>query len=518
MKRRAVLVLVFFYIFVFIFTSCKQGDENSQSSEDTSFIDESSDAVSSAITETSDGSETDSGTKPGESQTASSLSVSTGSKTGSASQPSSQTSRNSSSSSPGNSTSNSSSAANTSSNTQNNTSSSTSSNNSSSASSNTSSTTSSNPGVTYLSVIDCVLTDKNCFVVVGKCEEGASVTAITAKQSVTVSSDKGFYSVRLEKLSEKTRVTLEAKGKYTEKYVYDAVPKVPTADMWPIVGGNGYNFFFQKMMPDFMQTNLLSDKMLEYLTQKTKDRVNNLKKALPDTEIIYMIVPSKASIYPELVPSEYKKGTGKSRLEQVNAALEAGGAKVINLLDVFSQHKNDQYKLYWNTDSHWTDYGAFVAYTELFGYIGTKFPAAAPRKMTEFDFKSDFYKSGDMMLYMMMNQSKALEYNSLRVPKFSLNPSITSVNRYRAANDLIYNDEVTYERVLTTNNSSLPNLYVIRDSYSTQMYDILAERGNTTFYKSMWNYMYDFSEIKRNAPDFIIYMVAEWNIDAVVNS
>lgn len=368
----------------------------------------------------------------------------------------------------------------------------------------------------YLSVIDCTLSDKNCFVIVGKCEEGAVVTAQTDTQNVTSDSDSGFYSVRLKKESPNTQVTLTAKGNITEEITYDACPKVPTSDMWPIVSGNGYNFFFQKMMPDFMQTNTLSGGQIDSLTSRIKSRIDELKQVSPNTEIIYMVVPSKASIYPDLVPEEYAKGTGKSRLEQVNEALEAGGATVINLLEIFKEHKDDELKLYWKTDSHWTDYGAYVAYTELFNHISEKFPSAAPRKQDEFEFKKDFYNGGDMIYYLMMDQNVAQEYNCLRVPKFSIDRRIEGVERYKAPNYLMYNDALVPEHIFNTNHSELPDLYVMRDSYSTQMFDILAERGNTTVYKPMWGFIYNIYEIENYTPDYIIYIVSEWNLNSVI--
>lgn len=370
----------------------------------------------------------------------------------------------------------------------------------------------------YLNVLGCTLTDKDCFVVVGRCEEDAEITATTAGgQSVTATTDSGCYSVRLKKEGTKTRVYLTATGTITEEFALDAKPVVPTSDMWPIVGASGYNFFFQKMMPDFMQTNTLTENQLSSFTSKIETRISALESASPNTEIIYMIVPSKASVYPELVPEEYAQGTGESKLQQVNAALTAGGATVIDLLDIFSEHKDDAYKLYWKTDSHWTDYGAYVAYDALFNYISDEFPAAAPRSMEDFTFNSNYYNGGDMAYYMMMDQDEVQEYNYYRTPNFSMESEIAGVQRYRAVNYLMYNEnEVVAERTFSTGNANLPDLYVMRDSYSTQIYDILADRGNTTLYKSMWNYTYNLSEISNNQPDYVIYILAEWNIDSVL--
>ncbi|MDD4421686.1 MAG: hypothetical protein PHD46_01475 [Eubacteriales bacterium] len=372
----------------------------------------------------------------------------------------------------------------------------------------------------YLNVLGCTLTDKNSFVVVGQCEKEAIIEAETAGgQSVSADTDNGYYSVRLKKEGTKTRVYIKATGTLVEEYALDAKPIVPNSDMWPIVGASGYNFFFQKMMPDFMQTNTLSEKQLGTLTEKIRNRVSELDNTLFGTEIIYLIVPSKASIYPELVPEDYAKGTGESKLEQVNNALEAGGATVIDLLDVFSEHKDDEYKLYWKTDSHWTDYGAYIAYNALFDYISGEFPGAAPRPVEDFDFAEDYYNGGDMIFYMMMDQDKVKEFNYYRTPAFDMNSEIAEVKRYRAPNYLMYDEGgMVPERQFSTGNKALPDFLLMRDSYSTQIYDILADRGNNTLYKSMWNYAFNISEITEVAPDYIIYILAEWNIDSILQS
>lgn len=373
-----------------------------------------------------------------------------------------------------------------------------------------------NPQNKYLSVLNSTLTDNGYFVVVGKCEEGATVTATTSSQNVTSTSDRGYFSVRIKQEGALTRVKLVAKGKLTEQYTFDVDPIIPSRDMWSIVGANGYNFFFQKMMPDFMQTNTLSSSQMSNITNKIKNRVESLKQQSPNTKIIYMVVPSKASIYPELVPSDYPKGTGTSRLEQMNSAIEAGGAKVINLLDVFKQHKNDDYKLYWKTDSHWTDYGAFVAYTELFNYISKDFPAAAPKKMSDFNFAGDFYEGGDMIYYMMMSQSETREYCWYRTPKFKMLGGISDVTRYRKPDYLMYSDNLVPEIQFNTGKSNLPDLYVLRDSYSAQIFDILADRGNKTVYKSMWNLSFNLYDVANYNPDYVIYICSEWNIDSII--
>ncbi len=375
-----------------------------------------------------------------------------------------------------------------------------------------------NPEVEFLSIISSTLTDLDYFVVVGKCEEGASITATTPIQTVVSKSDHGFYSVRLKKEGFQTRVKITAEGAKTEVITKDIIPKVPTADMWPIVGSNNYTFFFQKMMPDFTHSTALTGGQLNTFTNKIKNRISNLKSELPGTEIIYLIVPSKATIYPEDVPEQYTQGTGKSRLQQIYGALSEAGATVIDLQELFTSHKDDKYKIYWGTDSHWTDYSAYLTYVEVFNHISKRFPEAAPRKELEFDFVGDYYNGGDMIFYMMMDQDILQEYNHYRKPKFKLNNQIAQIPRYKSENYLMYNENTVPQQVFYTGQSKLPNLYIMRDSFGAHIYDIFPDRGNTTVYKPMWSFAYNINDIKNYSPDYIIYLLSEWNLDSLIQS
>lgn len=109
------------------------------------------------------------------------------------------------------------------------------------------------------------------------------------------------------------------------------------------------------------------------------------------------------------------------------------------------------------------------------------------------------------------------EYNVLRVPAFSVPSQILrSVDRYKTDHILTYDiAAVQYGKTIQTNRPELPSAIIHRDSYSGQMYDILAERLDTTVYKSMWDYTVNLSQIKQMQPDYIIYLVAERNIGEV---
>lgn len=361
--------------------------------------------------------------------------------------------------------------------------------------------------------------EKPYFALVGRCAEGAVVTGEADGETVTSKSYKGWYSLRLKCSGKTVDVKLSQTvdgAQVGETLEYTVKPVTPGSEMWPTVTGGDFQFFFQKMLPDFQGTNIPAKYQYDNLTVRTQNKIKQLQEINPDAEIIYMIVPSSMTVYPELVPEEYAPATEKTKLDLTVDALNAAGATVIDLKTVFAEHKNDEMPLYYKLDSHWSDYGAYVAYEALFEHISKKFPEAAPRGTDEFNWAGDYYQSGDMTYYLAMSQSRIKEYAYYRTFNVSVSSSVTSANRYVSSEKLTYSDAMTYEKRISTGNDKLPDCIVMRDSYSTQIYDILAERMNNTHYLGMWNYTWDINTIKNDSPDYIIYILAEWNLDSVI--
>lgn len=361
--------------------------------------------------------------------------------------------------------------------------------------------------------------EKPYFAMVGTCTEGAVVTAECNGETVSSNSYKGWFSLRLlckgssaaVKLSES--VDGEMLGGSSTVTVR---PRTPGSDMWPVVTGGDFQFFFQKMLPDYQGKNIPGRSAFSSLTKRVSDHLSQLRKYNENAEIIYLIVPASMTVYPELVPETYGELADETRLTKTIDAINAGGGIAIDLQSIFAEHKNDEMPLYYKLDSHWSDYGAFVAYQALFEEVAKKFPQASPRSADEFNWNPDYYESGDMTYYLAMSQSKVKEYAYYRTFDFDAPSQVTKTDRYRSKTMLCYSDEVTYENVIDTNRDDLPSCVVIRDSYSTQIYDLIAERMDKTHYLGMWGYRWDQSIMASEKPDYVIYVVAEWNLDAII--
>ena len=359
------------------------------------------------------------------------------------------------------------------------------------------------------------------FVMIGTCTMGAEITAEFEGQSVTVDSYMGWFELSLKNPSHAQYVDIKFTQKLNGKKIdgpktQKANPITPPNKGTRAIGSNGaFQFFLEQMVSDYVGGNLYPQATIDSMTNRVKDRVNKLHSYNKDAEIIYMIVPSPMTTYPELVPDYYTKGTGKTRYEQVKEGLVTAGATVIDLRDTFNKHKNDEMPLYYHLDSHWADYGAYLAYVDLFEHISKDFPEAKPRDIDDFTWTADYYTSADACLYLDIPQIKVKEYGYYREFDFADPSNITSVPRYRGM-QLIYNDLTTEEKIFNNNNSKLPSCIVYRDSYSAGIYDILAERMNKTHYIGMWNYAWQSWTVDSEKPDYVIYIIAEWNMNQVV--
>lgn len=365
-------------------------------------------------------------------------------------------------------------------------------------------------------VLYCSYTEYPYFAMLGTCNEGATVTAQIGEETYSSRSYHGWFSLRLPSEYGTADVTLTqtVNGEiFGEPIEYTAWPVTPGEGRWPVVTGGNYQFFLQSALPDYQKTNVDPDEVYSGFETILESRLETMHEYNPDAEIIYLIVPSAMTVYPELVPEDYERNEGESRLDKITTAIRNAGGTAIDLRPIFNAHKSDDMPLYRKLDSHWSEYGAYLAYQALFDHISGKYPQAAPRGANEFNWNPGYYNGGDIAYYLAMPQSEVREYACYRSFTFDASEEITSIPRYTSSESLFYNDAMTPDIVINTDRPELPSCMVIRDSYSTQIFDILAERMDRTHYLGMWNYTWYNSAVKAEKPDYVIYVVAEWNIN-----
>ncbi len=92
--------------------------------------------------------------------------------------------------------------------------------------------------------------------------------------------------------------------------------------------------------------------------------------------------PNKHTIYPEFLPEEYLRVKGVTRIEQLHEYLVKNPLPFyVDVYHIIKKSKPIR-KLYYQTDTHWNHYGAYVCYKEVIKRVQQLFPQQ--------DFVEDF--------------------------------------------------------------------------------------------------------------------------------
>jgi len=92
-------------------------------------------------------------------------------------------------------------------------------------------------------------------------------------------------------------------------------------------------------------------------------------------QFVVVIPPDKQTIYPEHLPDQFARRFGESRLDQLIGYLQKQNSPV-DLVDLrralFSAKRERQ--IYYTTDSHWNNFGAYVGYRALIAEVQKVLP------------------------------------------------------------------------------------------------------------------------------------------------
>jgi hypothetical protein len=93
---------------------------------------------------------------------------------------------------------------------------------------------------------------------------------------------------------------------------------------------------------------------------------------------LLVVAPNAQTIYPEYVPATYNRVNSTSRLDQLAAHLRARTSVPFIDLRPALQEAKARERVYWMTDTHWNDRGAFAAYQRIVTALQAWFPPLEP--------------------------------------------------------------------------------------------------------------------------------------------
>jgi hypothetical protein len=377
------------------------------------------------------------------------------------------------------------------------------------------------------------------FLIGGRCESGAMIRVTGGLHEIYTGSNHGNFLVEIPFDPEGTtilRLTAEAPGKEPSEeiaFVVKARRDVRYYDdfgTFGVIVGYNHMTYFHDCIDHGVASALLAspDTEIAALATRTAAKITQLRDRGSNAEIIYLLAPNTARIWAEDLPSRHADEPERLNtiLRNFTQGVTQGGGTVIDLTDVMLANKNNEYKIWHFTDSHWTEFGAYLAYVELMDHIAQRFPDAAPRPQSDFEFYNIEIGFGDVAGRLGFNHGDLREYTTFA--NFRFNPPAFNdrfpnqghlgMELYTRGNSYIIHNNVNFEHTTRSNLTGLelPSIYMMRDSFEGPLHAFYTDRFSSAHFVGMWNYHFDLNAIVRANPDYVIYMIGERNIKNVL--
>lgn len=135
-------------------------------------------------------------------------------------------------------------------------------------------------------------------------------------------------------------------------------------------------------MNDYMGMVPLPETELEKMRVRLEE--NRTRFSRHGIPYIVAIAPNKNTMYGEYLPERIE--CCKSDTTRLNQFIEYmsrnSDLRILDLREPLFEAKARQIPVYWETDSHWNTYGAYVGYREIMGEVSRTYPSAGPLEIS----------------------------------------------------------------------------------------------------------------------------------------
>ncbi|KAB7728666.1 hypothetical protein F5984_17675 [Rudanella paleaurantiibacter] len=219
-----------------------------------------------------------------------------------------------------------------------------------------------------------------------------------------------------------------------------------------------------------------------------------------------LIAPDSHSIYPEFLPDRvaYK---APSRLDVLRQTIEKQGqVPFIDLRDTLLAAKKRDV-VYYQTDTHWNDYGTLVGSARLLNRIAPDFPAMLPVRPADYQITRMRGGSGDLVRMMALQ-------DDIRDPVFyeiKTAPAITARQTAEVPNTETGPRATGFPSTRFVGpNPRAPKLLFIGDSFSHSMMPLLAGYFRESYFARS-SYLSP-AVVQQEKPDVVVFQIVERNL------
>ena len=265
-----------------------------------------------------------------------------------------------------------------------------------------------------------------------------------------------------------------------------------------IFGSNRWLYYGEEDVPYFRAVRPLTAAQLD----RWQERLEKRQAWLADRGIPYLVVfaPIKSTVYPEYMPRAYNRVGTISRLDQLIAHLEAHSDLTVVDLRTAILGEKSRNQVFYRTDSHWNNRGAYAGYTQIVKALSLWFPQIEAVPSSAFEECNHSEPGRDLPLMLGMRPYFWDRYVDLKMIKPGL---AHEVKPPPPGNSPARGDDIAFEHP----DKRLPRLVMFRDSFATWLMPLLSENFSRVLYS--WQYTLDGDIVERELPDVVIQEMAE---------
>ncbi|MBN2173347.1 MAG: hypothetical protein JW731_04405 [Bacteroidales bacterium] len=279
-------------------------------------------------------------------------------------------------------------------------------------------------------------------------------------------------------------------------------------------GKNGFLFNAHEYLAEYRSKDLFSKSELKRIAQAFEYR----QTWCNERRIKYYVavVPSKPTIYEENTPDFVYRVHGISRYDQLKEYLtENSTFRMIDLKNALLSHKKD-YLIYYKTDQHWNNLGAFFGYEAIMKSIKTDFPALDV--LSPDDYKLEIDSIGGKGLAWLINKPDDYPDTDIILhPLFTPRAQSGEKANYPIPETFYYKNE--YEVRFYIPGSNQPKAMIIRDSFTNALMPYLNETFSETVYIwDNWQYQLNKPIVEQEKPDILLVIMTEIHFFKLLNN
>ena len=352
-------------------------------------------------------------------------------------------------------------------------------------------------------------------IIYGTAEPGSLIrSVINGVEEINECNDKYFYiEVRTE---EKATVSLYATAPGKSESEPAELEVTTSEEAKSVFGGRNSRIFYSPTL-SFL-TGCEADKaslenLSAYISNKTIKEIQNAtgKK----TKLIYAIIPDPATAYAaeqrDYIAAQIPEGhvsAMESFVEKINGCHE--DVYAVDLLSVMRAHTDE--RIYFSTDTHYTELGAYYAYLEIMNKVKESYPDTVIKTKENGDYTVEYndVPGGDLCGMVGISMREV-------VPFFIANFEDTGSYYVSKRNDGIKSagfGPSSWERDSELKDSNNPTVYFLGDSYGCYILPFIGANFSKVWTNEgvLWNYALDKNILEANKPDYVILLVCQRNV------